>query len=118
MSAWIDKFMEKHSKEMHPGVLNRVNHNASPQANIDRFKRELSKLALDAVKSAIKLSEKKDEIAKRLEQWQRETGEFSLRANDPLALEYEALQRELKHDDILVTETCHLIVALEEELKL
>jgi hypothetical protein len=116
MSDWEAKFREKHSKDMHPDVLNRIDFRVMPETNIVRKQKELSKLALDAVKSAIKLSEKKDEIAKRLEQWQRETGEFSLRANDPLGLEYEALQRELKHDDILVSETCHLIVALEEEI--
>jgi recombinational DNA repair ATPase RecF len=116
MSDWEAKFREKHSKDIHPDVLNRIDFRVMPETNIVRKLKELSKIEADVIRNTQKVAEKREQVVKRLEQWQSETGEFSLRDNDPVALEYEALQTELKHDDILASETCHLIVALEEEI--
>jgi recombinational DNA repair ATPase RecF len=116
MSDWEAKFREKHSKDMHPDVLNRIDFRVMPETNIARKQKELSTIEAGVIRNTQKVAEKREQVVKRLEQWQRETGEFSLRDNDPVALEYEALQTELKHDDILASETCQLIVALEEEI--
>jgi len=116
MSDWEAKFREKHSKSIHPDVLDRIDFRVTPETNIVRKLEELSKIEADVIRNTQKVAEKREQVVKRLDQWRRETGEFSLRDNDPVAIEYEALQTELKHDDILASETCQLIVALEEEI--
>jgi hypothetical protein len=116
MSGWIDKFIEKHSKEMHSDVLNRVNHNASPQANIDRFKRELARSDAKTTELRNKITDNLDGLKEALRVVRLETGSFSLPDDHRLCIKITELQREMTDSDLIARETCQLIKWLEEEI--
>lgn len=117
MSNWIDKFIEKHSKEMHPDVLNRINHNASPQENIERFKRELERSDAKTAELRNKITDRLDDLAKALQIARMATGAFSLPDNHPLVIKLTELQREMTDSDLIARETCQLIKWLEDEVR-
>jgi hypothetical protein len=117
MSDWIDKFIEKHSKEMHPDVLNRVNHNTSPQANIERFKRELERSDEKTTELRNKMTEHLDDLAKALQIARITNGAFSLPDNHPLVIKLTELQRDMTDSDCIARETCQLINWLEEGVR-
>ena len=116
MNHWIDKFIEKHANEMHPDVLNRVNHNASPQANIDRFKRELERSDAKTTELRSKITDNLDDLKEALRVVRLETGSFSLPDDHRLCIKLTELHREMADSDLIARETCQLIKWLEEEI--